>query len=62
MSRINVSTLKSEVCELSREEMQGAVGGARVVCRPELRLVTVRLPFGIKIRVPKLVVVCRVVR
>ena len=59
MSRITVSELNT-VNALSNDQMKDAVGGLRVVCRPELRLVKVRLPFGVVITVPKLVIVCRV--
>jgi hypothetical protein len=59
MSRINIANL-SGVSTLSTSEMSGTVGALKlrppVKCRIEL--VTVRGPFGIKIRLPRLV--CRV--
>jgi hypothetical protein len=58
MSRINIQNL-SGVSTLTRSEMSGTTGALKlrppVKCRIEL--VTVRGPFGIKIRLPKLV--CR---
>jgi len=65
MSRITVSQLKSAtVSELSKAEMGGTVGGLlfpprRRFCFPVLRFITVRGPFGIRIRVPRIVLVCR---
>lgn len=59
MKRINIANL-SGVSNLSAREMGAAAGGLRL--RPPVKcrivLVTVRGPFGIKIKLPKLV--CKV--